>query len=425
MREIGCILKNPENDTALFEDSYKVAISKGEKYPMSDVVKEYSFLNRWVIFERVKKETAEERQPVTPAFGEVLPGHVPPEGYVSPPQPGGLWTMKTGKWVYPGQPEYEQAMYEQGTVDGEGTVEGVVEGVAEGGIKEEPRTMAALKAAVVTSAAAAAGAGPLPPILAVPGAKPISASVAAAGLAAALASASGAEGADIKRTVPVEKGVAAGPQATYETDDICVFGPEVGLLDKLKIGDKGAGRWLSPYSPFPIVDSETKVTYPTLELYLVGMKYKLATNKKELAVTVFSNEGTIHQKFNNARLIASGAGKKTIDEKTEQELLISEMKEVRNGNKSSNMKKYAAIFNEDEWVTQKDAILEEGLRQRWAKDARLQGIIGKARELGKYLLYNADASSMDLGGKRMPDGHIEGENKVGRILMRLGGYPGF
>jgi len=32
---------------------------------------------------------------------------------------------------------------------------------------------------------------------------------------------------------------------------------------------------------------------------------------------------------------------------------------------------------------------------------------------------------MDLGGKRMPDGHIEGENKVGRILMRLGGYPGF
>ena len=89
------------------------------------------------------------------------------------------------------------------------------------------------------------------------------------------------------------------------------------------------------------------------------------------------------------------------------------------------MKKYSAIFNEDEWVTQKDAILEEGLRQRWAKDARLQGIIGKARELGKYLLYNADASSMDLGGKRMPDGHIEGENKVGRILMRLGGYPGF
>ena len=267
----------------------------------------------------------------------------------------------------------------------------------------------------------------MPPILApvrAPGAKPVSASVAAAGLAAALASAS-AEGADVKRTVPVEKGVAAGPQATYETDDIFVFGPEVGLLDKLKIGDKGAARWLSPYSPFPIIDDETKVEYPTLEHYLTGMKYKIATNKKELSITVFSKEGTIHQKFNNARLIASGAGKKTLDEKAEQELLISEMKEVRNGNRSSNMKKYSAIFNEDEWVTQKDAILEEGLRQRWAKDARLQGIIGKARELGKYLLYNADASSMDLGGKRMPDGHIEGENKVGRILMRLGGYPGF
>ena len=431
MREIGCILKNPENDTALFEDSYKVAIGKGEKYPMSDVVKEYSFLNRWVIFERVKKETAEEYQPVTPLYGEVQPGHVPPEGYVAPPRPGGLWTMKTGEWVYPGDPRYDEAL--------RGPEPSNVSEEADGSKSpsypplEEPRTMAALKTVgkAAVAAAAGAGAGPLPPILApvrAPGAKPVSASVAAAGLAAALASASAsasAEGADVKRTVPVEKGVAAGPQATYETDDIFVFGPEVGLLDKLKIGDKGAARWLSPYSPFPIIDDETKVEYPTLEHYLTGMKYKIATNKKELSITVFSKEGTIHQKFNNARLIASGAGKKTLDEKAEQELLISEMKEVRNGNRSSNMKKYSAIFNEDEWVTQKDAILEEGLRQRWAKDARLQGIIGKARELGKYLLYNADASSMDLGGKRMPDGHIEGENKVGRILMRLGGYPGF
>ena len=409
MREIGCYLDDPANDTALFDDSYKVATQKGNQFPMSDVVKQYSFLNRWVVFKR--KTTGQVFDPKTPPFGEVVEGHVPPEGYEAPPRPGGLWTMKTGEWVYPGDPRYDETI--RGSVD---------EAV------EEPRTSAAAAVAAASAAAAVTTTGPAAPILApvrVPGDKPISASVAAAGLAAALAAASAS--ASVEGVVPKEKTVASGPAAKYESSEVFRFSPDAKLADTLKIGDKGAVRWLAPYAPFPIIDSLPsggQVKYPTLEHYLVGMKYKLATDKPQLAVSVFSEEGTIHQKFLRDRLAASG--KKAITEDQDQEFLRLEMVEVRNANRASNIKKFKAQLDEATWAAQKDAVLNEGLKQRWERDARLHAIVEAARAQGKYLLYDSDsAAAGDLAGVRKADGRIEGENKVGRILMQLAGYPGF
>jgi hypothetical protein len=46
-----------------------------------------------------------------------------------------------------------------------------------------------------------------------------------------------------------------------------------------------------------------------------------------------------------------------------------------------------------------------------------------ARELGKYLLYTTKpAAASELGGIRDATGKIDGENKVGRMIMELAGF---
>jgi predicted NAD-dependent protein-ADP-ribosyltransferase YbiA (DUF1768 family) len=264
------------------------------------------------------------------------------------------------------------------------------------------------------------------------------AAISSAASAAALSASSSVPAAETA-VVPMEKGSLAsaittaavpkglGPATKYESSEIFRFSPDAKLVDSLKIGDKSAVRWLAPYAPFPIIDdlpSGGQVKYPTLEHYLVGMKYKIATDRPQLASSVFSEEGTIHQKFLRDRLAASG--KKPLTEDQDQEFLRQEMAEVRIANRASNIKKYRAQFDEASWASNKDEVLQEGLRQRWERDARLHAIVEAARAQSKYLLYDTDAAGMsELGGVRKMDGRIEGENKVGRILMQLAGYPGF
>jgi predicted NAD-dependent protein-ADP-ribosyltransferase YbiA (DUF1768 family) len=391
MREIGCYLENPANDTALFDDSYKIATQKGNQFPMSDVVKQYSFLNRWVVFKR--SNTGQVFEPKTPPFGD-------------PPLADAIRPSESGS------PPYRTAIYQ--------AVEPLTLGPAAAATTTSvPRTSAALSAAVSAAAEAVTTTGPAAPILsAVPSIQ------AQPSLASAVAAASTAT---VEGVVPKEKTVASGPAARYESGEVFRFSPDAKLADTLKIGDKGAVRWLAPYAPFPIIDtlpSGGQVKYPTLEHYLVGMKYKIATDKPQLAASVFSEEGTIHQKFLRDRLAASG--KKAITEEQDQEFLRLEMVEVRNANRASNIKKFKAQLDEATWATQKDAVLKEGLKQRWDRDARLHTIVEAARAQGKYLLYDTDsAAAGELAGVRKADGRIEGENKVGRILMQLAGYPGF
>lgn len=342
---------------------------------MSDVVKEYSFLNRWVVFKRTNSGQVSE-EPKTPPFGDS-----PSANAIPPYQPAEPLTLATA------------------TATASSSV---------------PRTSAALSTAVSAAAKAITTSGPAAPILSAAPSLQTQPS-----LASAIATAS--ERSATEKTIPL------GPGAKYESNEVFRFAPDAKLVDTLKIADKGASRWLAPYSPFPIIDelpSGGQVKYPTLEHYLVGMKYKIATDKPQLAASVFSEEGTIHQKFLRERLAASG--KKPLTEDQDQEFLRLEMVEVRNANRASNIKKFKAQFDEASWATQKDAILREGLKQRWDKDARLHGIVEAARAQGKYLLYDTDAAGAgELAGVRKADGRIEGENKVGRILMQLAGYPGF
>jgi predicted NAD-dependent protein-ADP-ribosyltransferase YbiA (DUF1768 family) len=220
---------------------------------------------------------------------------------------------------------------------------------------------------------------------------------------------------------PGEK--APGAQ-TYATGELFQFFADAAEKDVLGINDKTAGQWLAPTAPFPIEDPEdADVVYPSLDHYMAAMRYKVSSDKPELAASIFGRDGSIHQSILRKRLLLSEGGKKPISEAMDKTLLKEEAIKVREEIRPSAFKKYKATFNEAEWAIKKDEIIREGLRQRWETDARFRKILEAARDKGKTLLYyTPGANSMNLGGVRKNSGAIEGENRIGRIMMDLAGF---
>jgi predicted NAD-dependent protein-ADP-ribosyltransferase YbiA (DUF1768 family) len=154
------------------------------------------------------------------------------------------------------------------------------------------------------------------------------------------------------------------------------------------------------------------------------MRVKLASDKPELAKTLFSREGTIHQKFHNIRMTEMGGGTTPLAEARDYELLKEEVAEVKDYSRPPMLKRYKCAVDESKWTAVKDQVLHEAISQRWTRDARFRRIVEVARDKGKFLLYyTPGASTSNVGGIRRTDGHIEGENKMGKIIMELAGYP--
>ena len=240
---------------------------------------------------------------------------------------------------------------------------------------------------------------------------------------ASVANASVAAQVQPMRTVPVAS--EAGPKVsqTYAPGEVFQFYSRAALQDKLKMGDKGAARWLSPSAPFPIKDGD--VTYPSLEHYVGAMMYKLATNKPDLAVSLFARDGSIHQEYVRQRLTETNGGTKPLAEDRDYEMLEHESKDVKAAMKGTTVKKYKGVFDETKWATVKDDVLRDGLAQRWETDARLRRVVEAVRNQGKILLFYTPGAITNLGGIRRDDGTIEGDNKMGQILMNLAKFPGF
>lgn len=229
------------------------------------------------------------------------------------------------------------------------------------------------------------------------------------------------------RTVAVERGPAAGPQKKYKPGEIFRFFGRAELKDNLGINDEGAARWLALSAPFPIKDKG--IEYPSVNHYLAGMKYKLATDKPELAEDLFSSKGTIHIKYLRLREQIANKHKgekeaRQVKEHEDQELLRAESADVSEAALPKTIKRYKASFDEARWLAEKDEVLKEALKQRWMHDARFRRIVEAARTKEKYLLYYTGSSTItSFGGVRREDGRIEGENQVGKIIMELAGYP--
>lgn len=177
-----------------------------------------------------------------------------------------------------------------------------------------------------------------------------------------------------------------------------------------------ANSWLALSAPFPIVDREAgrEVAYPTMEHYMAAMRLKHGAGAGALAENTFSSKGDIHSRFLGERQSTKGK----VDE---QEMLLREIKEVRT-TLAALLKANRKTNRAEVWATMSDDYLREGLTQRWEGDAKFRRAVTGLKELGKYLLYHAERAGAELGGKRKADGRIEGENKVGLMIMKLAGY---
>jgi hypothetical protein len=350
MAEIGCDLLTEkecrelglQNSTNLFEESYRMAAEQGKKYPMTPIVKQYSFFNRWFIFKRRR---------------------------------GGMLETALEEEVAAVENEVVYAAKAEGA---DGTEEGYLT-PAQRAAKETANTLAALSGSAPSSAAPATKA---------------KASILPAA----------AEEASKKK---------------YKNDQLFKIAVDAKLDDKqLGIGEPEAARWLSPFGTFPITDTNGK-TYPTLDHYLAAKKYQ-ASDKPEQGELLFSREGIIHQTLLSQRQIETEQGTKALDPRRSTELLLQEWKQVKDESSSAGMKRRKAVLDEGKWLTMKDEVLEEGIKQRWEKDALFRKIVEAVRRKGLYILYDTGIlSGSELGGKRKADGTIDGENKVGKIIMRL------
>jgi predicted NAD-dependent protein-ADP-ribosyltransferase YbiA (DUF1768 family) len=229
---------------------------------------------------------------------------------------------------------------------------------------------------------------------------------------------------EAEREVPVDvTSVPSMLTKTYSSNEIFQFYMDAALQDKLKLGDKSAGRWLSPGAPFPIpnVDNPADI-YPSVEHYISAMRLILGSNKPELGPALYGTQGDIHQKYLRERLELTEGGTKALSEDKDNELIKKEINDVRDSQRPSALKKYGAIVDEAKFTASKNKVIRDALRVRLEKDARFRRIVEAVRDQGKILLYYTGTSpASELGGYRGADEKIHGENKIGRFIMELAG----
>ena len=218
---------------------------------------------------------------------------------------------------------------------------------------------------------------------------------------------------------------AATTKKQYAPAEVLQFRQDAAAQDLLKIGDRTALRWISPGSPFPIQDPVTPTeSYPSIEHFLAAMKYKVATDKPELAQGLFGFQSPIHQKFVRQRAaeVGIGVGAKALPDDRDAKLLTEELSEVHDEMRGVAMKRWKAKFDQAKWDNVKDGLLKEAVRQRWEKDARFRTVVEAAKQQGKTLLFYTGSANSEYGGKRTNVGVLEGENKLGKTIMEIAGF---
>uniref|UniRef100_A0A6C0IE51 mRNA (guanine-N(7))-methyltransferase n=1 Tax=viral metagenome TaxID=1070528 RepID=A0A6C0IE51_9ZZZZ len=230
---------------------------------------------------------------------------------------------------------------------------------------------------------------------------------------------------------PIEEPIAAPEVASttinrkYAASEVINFYTEAGLQDKLNIGDKQYARRLAPSAYFDIPDQEDpSIKYPSLEHFLAAMKYKKATNKPDLARSLFSRDaGEIHQKYARMRLGETAAGKTALSDDRNAAMLKDETADIRKETTPGAFKRYKATFDEALWSSLQDGLLRYAITLRYDTDGAFRKVVEAARTQGKILLYYTASPASEMGGMRRSDnGRIEGQNKIGKMIMEVGGF---
>jgi hypothetical protein len=214
--------------------------------------------------------------------------------------------------------------------------------------------------------------------------------------------------------------------AVFNAADIFQFGAEVGLKDPLKVGDDRSPKILAPYWPWPIKDEEDETEYPSLEHYWEAMKLKHGAGKPELAIKLLSKSGSIHQHA-LAQMKKDGIKLEPTSKADKAKLtaaLLEELIDIKNIMSPGTLKKdYKATVDDAAWNKVKDYHYRRGLELRFKKDVMFRKIVDEAKKERKYLLFyrtkKTGEGGNELSGKHGEDGRIQGENKIGRLLMEI------
>ena len=184
-----------------------------------------------------------------------------------------------------------------------------------------------------------------------------------------------------------------------------------------------APRRLDPGWPFDIPERDGYIIYPSIDHYLAAQFLKLAAGKPDLARSLLSKEGSIHQTYlqearDSARTpdVLHDIQKREIEAVRALYYPSATRKRTLNGLKVKSL-------NEAAWNVAKDAEIEYAVGVRWTSDDKFHKIVEAARTEGKYLLFYIPGRTVEeLGGRLTADGRINGENKIGRTIMKVANY---
>ena len=406
MATIGCELVPVEeldqiglkNSTAMFDVSFDMS-KKSNKFVMSDIVKTFSFLNRWYIFKRTSSGIGKDSEVHEDSSGiAVAPGAVA-QGSVAP-APAPTARKRTLKGLVPLAT----------VVEGSATATEFMTSVVSGGPAAAQQMQARLTAATVAGNMAAAIA--LDKEAVALGAKAVEGppgSVAQAFVQA--------------QTFPVER--TADLQKVFATSTLFKISEKAQKKNAYLTLPAGyesyASRHMAPNARFRIrdaTDPADTTQYPSITHFLAGMKFKYASKQPDLAQGFFSSEGSIHKQYAVQRNseVESARGRK-ISAERDLEILMNETDQVKL-DEVRLIKTKAVGFDKTLWDLKINELLKAAIEQRLRSDKWFCIVVDAAQKQGKTLLYE-NAEDMILGGTHSVDRKIKGENRYGSFIEEL------
>ena len=222
------------------------------------------------------------------------------------------------------------------------------------------------------------------------------------------------------------------PDTVFEPSQIFQFGPEVGKRDTFELGENRTHKIVAPYWPWPIHDDEDddNTEYPSLEHYWEAMKIKHGAKDPGLAIRLFSSETGSIRLAAKREMSEKGIRpnpKTNADKDKLSAALLNELVTIKNIMNPAALKKdNKAVVDDASWNRVKDTYYRKGLLDRWTKDKMFKRIVEKAKEQKKYMLYSITKKignpKGELAGVWQDNGRIDGENKIGRLLMEVADF---
>jgi SAM-dependent methyltransferase len=432
MATIGCELVTADelaqiglkNSTSMFDVSFDMSKkNRSFKFDMSDVVKQFSFLNRWYIFKRTSsgigsaepsaEKVAVDSESVAPSVAELAPGSVEPgaPGSVEPGAPVVTGSVAQGAPVVTAKKRTLKGLAPLATVvEGSPTATEFMTSVVSGGPAAAQQMQARLTAAAVAGNMEAAKA--LDKEAVALGAKAVEGppgSVAQAFIQA--------------ETFPVER--TADLQKVFATASLFKISEKAQKKNAYLTLPAGyesyASRHMAPNARFRIRDSTDPADttqYPSITHFLAGMKFKYASKQPDLAQGFFSSEGSIHKQYAVQRNseVESARGRK-ISAERDLEILMNETDQVKL-DEARLIKTKAVGFDKTLWDLKMNELLKAAIEQRLRSDKWFCIVVDAAQKQSKKFLYE-NSEDMVLGGTHSVDRKIKGENRYGSFIEEL------